>query len=103
MPASSTETLSQIEVTLQASLGGSRQKEQQSRLDSHLVSGSKKVLLQQTLEFQPAVKQSSFQQDLLKSKYVILNSSVPAEPNGGAADTQPRNELKKGIFLHLLC
>ena len=74
MPASSSDSLLQIEESLQASLRHAPEGSSAS-LSQRLVSSAKRILLQR-VEFQPAVVTSSAQLDKLRAKYAPLNSSV---------------------------
>ena len=66
MPASSSESVTAVEASLKASLGG------KDSLDQQLAASSTKVLLHK-IDFTPAQKSCSFQPESIKAKYVLLN------------------------------
>ena len=87
MPASSGVGVvsSHIEGTLRASLGQCHSSGE--TLDQKLVSSSKRILLH-NIEFAPAESDSTYQLDLLRSKYTPLNASQAKESSTGTSVSQ---------------
>ncbi|XP_064637995.1 ubiquitin carboxyl-terminal hydrolase 36-like isoform X2 [Lineus longissimus] len=86
MPASSSDSVTPVEASLRASLGG------KDSLDQQLAASSTKVLLQK-IDFTPAQKSCSFEPDRIKAKYVLLNpSGAPSE----AFDGKTRKKMNPG-------
>jgi hypothetical protein len=93
MPASSSESVTPVEASLRASLGG------KDSLDQQLAASSTKVLLQK-IDFAPAQKSCSFQPESIKAKYVLLNpSKTPSESLDGKTPKKMNRECIS-VFVH---